>query len=109
MLNKILNNLRQRIKADDNMQLITKLQCLKKDEIIVSQYESLSLMSKINQDEDYLKEAKEVALRILQSTLYQMVDKIESCKTEVCTIVILSEKPGNVCMISREIAKGNRA
>ena len=86
MLNKILNNLRQRIKADDNMQLITKLQCLKKDEIIVSQYESLSLMSKINQDEDYLKEAKEVALRILQTTLYQMVDKIDSCKTEVCTI-----------------------
>ena len=85
MLNKILNNLRQRIKADDNMQLITKLQCLKKDEIIVSQYESLSLMSKINQDEDYLKEAKEVALRILQTTLYQMVDKIDSCKTEVCT------------------------
>ena len=86
MLNKILNNLRQRIKADDNMQLITKLQCLKKDEIIVSQYESMSLMSKINQDEDYLKEAKEVALRILQTTLYQMVDKIDSCKTEVCTI-----------------------
>ena len=85
MLNKILNNLRQRIKADDNMQLITKLQCLKKDEIIVSQYESLSLMSKINQDEDYLKEAKEVALRILQTTLYQMVDKIQSCRTEVCT------------------------
>ena len=87
MLNKILNNLRQRIKADDNMQLITKLQCLKKDEIIVSQYESLSLMSKINQDEDYLKEAKEVALRILQTTLYQMVDKIDSCKTEVCTYI----------------------
>ena len=85
MLNKILNNLRQRIKADDNIQLITKLQCLKKDEIIVSQYESLSLMSKINQDEDYLKEAKEVALRILQTTLYQMVDKIQSCRTEVCT------------------------
>ena len=87
MLNKILNNLRQRIKADDNMQLITKLQCLKKDEIIVSQYESLSLMSKINQDEDYLKEAKEVALRILQTTLYQMVDKIDSCKTEVCIYI----------------------
>ena len=80
--------MRQRIKADDNMQLITKLQCLKKDEIIVSQYESLSLMSKINQDEDYLKEAKEVALRILQTTLYQMVDKIDSCKTEVCTFYL---------------------
>ena len=87
MLNKVLNNLRQRIKADDNMQLISKLQCLKKDEIIVSQYESLALISKINQDEDYLKEAKEVALRILQTTLYQMVDKIESCKTEVRTVI----------------------
>ena len=43
----------------------------------------MALMKKINQEEDYLKEAKEVALRILQNTLYQMVDKIESCKTEV--------------------------
>ena len=62
---------------------MARLQALKKDEIIAAQYESMALMKKINQEEDYLKEAKEVALRILQNTLYQMVDKIESCKTEV--------------------------
>ena len=83
MLRRILDNLRQQIKTDDHKKLMARLQALKKDEIIAAQYESMALMKKINQEEDYLKEAKEVALRILQNTLYQMVDKIESCKTEV--------------------------
>ena len=83
MLRRILNNLRQQIKTDDHKKLMARLQALKKDEIIAAQYESMALMKKINQEEDYLKEAKEVALRILQNTLYQMVDKIQSCKTEV--------------------------
>ena len=34
------------------------------DEIIVAQHESIALMNKINHEEEYLKEAKEIALRL---------------------------------------------
>ena len=96
MLRRILDNLRQQIKTDDHKKLMARLQALKKDEIIAAQYESMALMKKINQEEDYLKEAKEVALRILQNTLYQMVDKIESCKTEVNALDILFPSNHNI-------------
>jgi cupin superfamily acireductone dioxygenase involved in methionine salvage len=77
-------NLRSQLIFDQDKDQLIQMQLAKKDDLIRVQYQSMDLMKKISTDEDYLREAKEVALRILQHTIYSMVDEIKLCNNEVC-------------------------
>ena len=54
-----------------------------KDELLLSQQESIRLLQQLKDEHDYLRRARDIALGILQGTVYKMVNNIENCKSEV--------------------------
>ena len=53
---------------------------MEKDKQIDSQYQALANLKNMTNLQDILTKAKETALKILQNTVYEMVDKIPQCR-----------------------------
>ena len=53
-----------------------------RDELLLSQQETIRLLQQLKDENDYLRRAREIALGILQGTVYRMVNNIDSCKSE---------------------------
>ena len=53
---------------------------MEKDQQIYSQYQALSSLKNITYIQNTLNKAKETALKILQNTVYEMVEKIAQCR-----------------------------
>jgi len=54
-----------------------------RDELLLSQQETIKLLQQLKDEHDYLRRARDIALGILQGTVYRMVNNIDSCKSEV--------------------------
>ena len=54
-----------------------------KDQLLLSQQETIRLLQQLKDEHDYLRRARDIALGILQGTVYRMVNNIDSCKSEV--------------------------
>ena len=54
-----------------------------KDELLLSQQETISLLKQLKSEQDYLRRARDIALGILQGTVYRMVNNIDKCNSEV--------------------------
>jgi len=59
--------------------------CLHKDRQIDAQYSALAGLNNLTVLQDTLSKAREVALRILQNTVYQMVEQIPQCSNTAVT------------------------
>ena len=54
-----------------------------RDQLLLSQQETISLLKQLRTEEDYLRRARDIALGILQGTVYRMVNNIDKCSDEV--------------------------
>lgn len=54
--------------------------CIENDTLITAQYEALANFTGFAMNQDRYRQAKDSALRILQNTVYEMVDQIPTCR-----------------------------
>ena len=54
--------------------------CIEKDKQIERQYQAMASMKNMTYMQDTLTRAKDTALKILQNTVYEMVEKIPQCR-----------------------------
>ena len=50
--------------------------------MLISQQETIKLLKQLKDEQDYLRRARDIAVGILQGTVYRMVNNIDSCKSE---------------------------
>ncbi len=75
-----LENLVAQLKAQLRAQDLLHAELDEKDRLIQTQYRTIALLRRVDDQEDFLLRAKDVALRILQNTVYSMVNNIAACK-----------------------------
>jgi len=57
--------------------------CMQKEQLIKAQYEALSNLKSLSVCQDKYGQARDTALKILQNTVYEMVERIPSCRNTV--------------------------
>ena len=77
--------------------------CIEKDKQIDSQYQALTSLKNMTYMQDTLTKAKETALKILQKTVYEMVEKIYQCRSSLQQIICL---PKSSKLFSEAAVKG---
>lgn len=75
-----LENLALQMKRQIESESFLQTELFKKDRLIKTQYKTIKLLKSVDDQELFLEHAKDVALRILQNTVYSMVNNIKSCK-----------------------------
>ena len=78
-----LHNITQQLGSHMEAQSYLQVQLGKKDQLIQTQYNTISLLKRVDDHVDYLQQAKEIALKILQNTVTSMVNNIGYCKHEM--------------------------
>ena len=73
--------------------------CIEKDKQIDSQYKALTSLKNMTYMQDTLTKAKETALKILQKTVYEMVEKISQCRSSFQQIICLPKSSKLLAML----------